>query len=97
MMYSSYDGATEGLHDFPRGAVMEGIVLVEGKPKGKGKTPVNFRLYMGGREPRLVTQVSEGDIARIAQLYPAKDGQGKLMGKYKPVWEMVKVKVGGPT
>lgn len=90
MMYGSYDGsALASAADFPKGAVLEGI--------GKGKGAANFRVHMGGKEPRLVTAISEGDKARIAQLYPWRNHEGQLMGKFSGDWQGVPMKVGGPS
>lgn len=71
MMYGSYDGSRTTLaSNFPQGAVMVGY---EGT--GKKKT-LTKRVYQGSQEPQRVARVSEGDVARIAQLYPVgKNGK----------------------
>ncbi|KAF7193949.1 Major facilitator-type transporter ecdD [Pseudocercospora fuligena] len=59
-LYGSYDGANGGsIASFPLGAVLVG------RQNGQ-----NIRLQMGGNLARYVTSISEGDISRIAQLYP---------------------------
>lgn len=59
-LYGSYDGANGGsIASFPLGAVLVG------RQNGQ-----NIRLQMGGKPARYVTSISEGDISRIAQLYP---------------------------
>lgn len=86
MIYGSYDGGKE----LPPTDNSFGKPVLLGHPQGE-KNPnagKRYKLYMGGMKDKAQAGPSEGDTARVAQLYPPKDpGDAENAGADNDDWQ----------